>query len=246
MTISALAAVVLTATAIPPGGVLPGEQAAYESMLAERVRAADATFGASPCPDSKIAVVTVIPWKITDHPDLVVWREKVRVTGCGRTSIENVNAGRIGGSPPWKITAGLPGDSLADMDLQSSTLPAATAQARSGLDVDCKTQLADVYIVARPGGAEVSFPGQAPPPHRAGRPQIMLPDELGAIAGELDMSQAWMEVWPFKVCDQDRTLGVVFIPKKDRTASLHLFLPVWQQIAAHGPGARPAAAPPGD
>ena len=53
-----------------------------------------------------------------------------------------------------------------------------------------------------------------------------------------------MEVWPFKVCDTDRTLGVLFIPKKDGSSSLFLFLPIWQQVEAHGPGAVPAPVSP--
>ena len=61
---------------------------------------------------------------------------------------------------------------------------------------------------------------------------------------KLALSDAWMEVWPFNICGHDRTLGVVFIPLKDHSASLSLFLPIWQQIEAHGPGARPPAISP--
>jgi len=63
---------------------------------------------------------------------------------------------------------------------------------------------------------------------------------------KLSLSEAWMEVWPFNICGHDRTLAVVFIPLKDHTSSLYLFLPVWQQVEAHGPGARPVAVSPAE
>jgi len=242
--ISLIAAVVVAATALPTGGVLAGEQAAYDSMIAQQARAADAAFAGAPCDGAKIEIVAVTPWKIMDRPDLIVWREKVRVTGCGRTSIENVNVGRLGGSPPWRMTTGLPGDSLAEMNLQESAYGAAVTEAHEGLDAGCNGQLADVYIAARPGGIDIVPPGIQPPKKRSGRPQIVLPDDAKSSLDGLDLSNAWMEVWPFRVCDHDRTLGVVFMPKKDQTESLYLFVPIWQQIEAHGPGARPAPAPP--
>jgi hypothetical protein len=215
-------------------------------MLAQQVRAADATFGGSPCDTAKVEVISVTPWKVMDQPEVVVWRERVRVAGCGRTSIENVNVGRLGGSPPWRMATGLPGDSLADMNLQQGTYPAAVAQARDGLDASCKGQLTDVYIAARPGDADIVPPGVERPQLRKDHPQIVLPENAKPFLDDLDLSTAWMEVWPFKICDHDRTLGVVFIPRKDRTASLHIFLPVWREIEAHGPGARPAAERPAD
>lgn len=238
-----IAAAVLAAASPPPGGVLPAEQSTYDVMLTEQAQTADAMFNGSRCHDAKVNVVALTPWKITDHPDLIVWREKVRVTGCGRTSVENVNVGRFGGSPPWRITSGLPGDSLADMNLQQSTYPAAVAQARQGLDASCEVQLRDVYIAARSGEVDVRQPGANASKSRKGQPQIVLPDNIEPYLDTLDLSSAWMEVWPFQVCDRDRTLGVVFLPRKDRAASLSLFLPIWPQIEAHGPGARPAAVP---
>jgi hypothetical protein len=241
--LSVLAAVALASATLPAGGVLPTEQAAYDTMLAQQARAADATFSGSPCDDAKIDVTAVVPGKIADRPDLIVWRVKVRVVGCGRASTENVNVGRFGGSPPWRMTTGLPGDSLADMNLQQSALPSAAAQARQGLDAGCSVRLADVYVAARSGGVDVIPPGGAATQSHNGHPQITLPENAQPYLADLDLPNAWMEVWPLKVCDKDRTLGVVFIPRKDRTASLFLFLPVWQQIEAHGPGARPAPAP---
>jgi hypothetical protein len=227
----------------PRGGVLPDEAAAYDAMLAGRPRTANDLFLGS-CPDAKVEAVSIRPWKIVDQPDLIVWREKVRVTGCGHTAIENVNIGRVGGSPPWRMTTGLPGESLADMDLQGSTFPAATAEVRASL-AECPTaSLNDVYVAALPGGVDISPPGSPTPRTRGGRPAVTLPDTAAPMLDKLALSDAWMEVWPFSLCGRDRTLGVVFIPLKDRSASVHLFLPIWPQIEADGPGARPAAVSP--
>ena len=243
MPLAALAAATALAATPPPGGVLPGEQAAYDAMVAEQARAAAAMWG-GPCADTEVAVVSSTPVKITDHPDLAAWREKVRVSGCGQSAVENLSVGRLGGSPPWKITFGLPGDSFADMRLQQSTLPAALAQVRPGLPADCRVaKLGDVYLAARPGGVEILAPGatddgRSPP----GRPRVTLPDSMASMSARLDVSKAWMEVWPLSVCGRDRTLGVVFIPLKVAAESATLFLPIWQQIEAHGPDARPAPA----
>jgi len=236
-----LAAGVMTSP--PQGGVLPGEQVEYDAMVATQARAANKTFSGSGCDDARIEVVSITPAQISDHPDLIVWREKVRVSGCGHSAVENLNVGRLGGRPPWRITTGLPGYSLADMNLQSSTFPAAAAQAKAGLPADCQAEsLADVYVAARPGGVDIVLPGAPARAPVGGRPTVTIQGTTMPL-DKLQLSGAWMEVWPFEACSHDRTLGVVFIPLKDGTASQYLFLPVWQQIEAHGPGARPAAVP---
>lgn len=244
MQISLVAAAIVAASP-PSGGVLPNEQAAYDKLLVAQAVAADRSFSTSPCDDIKTEVVAITPWKITEQPELIVWREKVRVSGCGRGAVENINVGRVGGDPPWRMTSGLPGESLADMTLQQSAIPKAAAAARADLPATCQEQrLSDVYVAARPGGIDISPPGTAPQ-KRSGRPAVSLPDQAAPMLDKLDLAGAWMEVWPFQECRRDRTLGVVFIPLKDHTASTFFFLPVWQQIEAHGPGARPAPAPPG-
>lgn len=86
--------------ALPSGGVEPQEKAAYDALLAAQALAADKTFFGAACDGAKVEVVSIMPWKIAAHPELVVWREKVRVTGCGHSSVENVNVGRVGGTPP--------------------------------------------------------------------------------------------------------------------------------------------------
>jgi hypothetical protein len=242
MSVGLILAAAISAS-LPTGAVLPTEQATYDAQLATAARAADTTFAGSVCDGARVEVVSIAPWEVLDHPGLIVWRERVRVTGCGRSSIENVNVGRFGGDPPWRMTTGLPGESLADMTLQQSTFQAAAAEARTGLPADCQGHaLGDIYVAARPGGVDITPAGVAPPPQRNGHPSVTLPDSPQFSSEKLSPAGAWMEVWPFTFCGHDRTLGVVFIPLKDQNASLYLFMPVWQQIEAHGPGARPAAA----
>jgi len=225
----------------PQGGVLPGEEAAYETMLAARARAANDAFMSVACDDAKAATIVIKPWRITDRPELIVWRARVNVTGCGHSAVENVNIGRVDGSPPWRMTTGLPGTTLANMNLQGSTLPAAAAEARLGLPANCRpVALNDVYVAARPGDVDLNPPGAPAPKPHPGHLVVAMPDAVRPILGKLALSEAWMEVWPFNVCGHDRTLGVVFIPLRDHTQSLSVFLPIWRQIEAHGPGAGPA------
>jgi hypothetical protein len=212
-------------------------------MLAAQVRAADQSFSGSACAGAKIDVISIAPVKVVDQPQVIAWREKVRLAGCDRSAVENLNIGRLGGAPPWRMTSSLPGDSLASATLQQTTLAAAVAQTRVGLPADCQGQkLNDVYVAARPGEVDISLPGAAPSRPRPGHPAISLPDSTKPMIDRLAPAAAWMEVWPFEVCGQDRTLGVVFSPLKDQTASVYLFLPIWQQIAAHGDAARPPRA----
>jgi len=244
MSAGLLLAAALTAS-IPQGGVLPGEAAAYDAMLASAARSANDSFAGSACPDARVEVVSISPVRIADQPKLVAWRDKVRVSGCGKAAIQNVNIGRVGGSPPWRMSTGLPGESLADMNLQASAFQAAAAQARTGLGAECQSlSLNEVYLAALPGGIDVSPPGVRAPQPRAGRPAIGLPEAYRPMLGKLALSDAWMEVWPFEICGNDRTLGVVFIPLKDHSASAYLFLPIWQSIKEDGPDARPAAVSP--
>ena len=90
-------AVVLTP---PPGGVLPGESGAYDAMVAAKARAADQSFSGAACDNTTVEVVSITPRTIADQPQLIEWRERVRVTGCGRSAIENLNVGRLAGEPP--------------------------------------------------------------------------------------------------------------------------------------------------
>ena len=240
--IAAILAAAVAAIAPPAGGVQPSEQAAYDAMVAKEARDAADLFRGGPCKDATVSVTRITPVKLSDNPNMPAWREKVRVEGCGAASTQSLNIGRVGGKTIWKMSHGLPGDSLADTNLQESVLPAFVAQTREGVASSCTTtKVSDIYLAARPGEVEVEAPGAPPATAGKARISIALPGDLPAAdAAKLDLTSAWMEVWPLKACDQDRTMGIVFIPTKDGGQAAYLFIAVWQQVLANGPGAMPA------
>jgi hypothetical protein len=237
-----LAAAVAAASAMPaPVLVQPQEHATYEALVIRAALDANSRFQGA-CPDAKAEHIGSKPIVIRDHPDTAFAQERVRVTGCGHVSVENINSGRMGGDPPWRLFALLPGDSIADASLQETTAPQAVATARTDIPADCTaSRIDDLYIAAWPGQVMI-LPTGAKLPTTPGV-KINLPPNLDAIRDTLDLKGAWAEVWPFQMCDKDRTMMVLFIPTVDHKQSYFLFLPVWPQIIAHGPGARPVAAP---
>ncbi len=107
----------------PAEGVHANERVQYKTTLFQVARDADAKFAGSRCDDAHIERINTAPWKIESQPSLVVWRERLRITGCGRSTIEIVNVGRFGGASPWRMVGNVPGDTIADMTLQLSTYP---------------------------------------------------------------------------------------------------------------------------
>jgi hypothetical protein len=236
-----LAAAAVT-TAPSPEGVHSDERAAYGALLEQQALAADAQFSGA-CPGAKTEHVSTQPWKVADQPNLPVWREKVRVTGCGHTAIENINVARVGGAPPWRLVYGLPGDSLlVDIQAQQAAVATALSNAREGLPADCSGfAFADIYIAAHPG--KVTFTTVGNPQTGKRGIVIGLPPEVEARRADLDLDKAWAEVWPIKLCGRDRTTMVAFIPGRVGKEGFPLFMPVWHQIEAHGEGARPKPDP---
>jgi hypothetical protein len=142
------------------------------------------------------------------------------------------------------MAPGLPGESLADLVLQQSTWPEALARARQGLPPGCQgARLGDVYVAARPGHVRFGAPTGARPAAAPGTIDVPTTPELDAQRQSVDLGKAWAEVWPFSLCGQDRTSLVVFVPLRQGGQSLYLFVPVWEEILAHGQGARPRPAP---
>ena len=100
--------------------VAPTERVAFAALLRSHALDADARYSGSRCDDAKAELIHEERVKIGDQPHLAAERDKVRLVGCGRTHVENIAVARLGGDPPWKMVAGLPGDSLAEMPLQQS------------------------------------------------------------------------------------------------------------------------------
>lgn len=242
-----VAAVAGQAPGAAPVMVLPGERPTYEALLAREARAADARFAATTCPDAAVQLIETRPITIASQPDFAAAIERVKVTGCGRSTIENLHVGRFGGSPPWRMVASLPGDSIAEISLQESAAPQALAEARVELPPECVgASLGETYVAAWPGKVDLGPVDAAPPRAGARRLRVQLPPNLEPQRQTLDPARAWAEVWPLNLCGHDRTTMVVFLPLREQPYSVMLFMPVWRDILAHGPGARPAHAPPGD
>jgi hypothetical protein len=222
------------------------ERGAYETMLAKQARDADTRFAGSPCDDAAVATLSTKVVKIPENPRIPVLQEKVSVKGCGRSTVQNITVVRFGGSPPWRMAATLPGDSLADMQLQQGVWPKLVAQAQLDLPANCQDQrVGNAYVVARPGQVDAPLPGAPPPVAAAGHIGLRLPGNLEAEREKLDLTKAWMEVWPLQLCGHDRTTGVIFIPMHGQTSSAYLFLPIWRQIEQRRAVALPAHAPGG-
>ena len=243
-----LAILLATALAAPPTDIVrPEERVAYRTMLTQQALSGDTVFAGSPCPAAQVQDLSTQDVKLADQPEVRVLHEKLAVTGCGRSSTQNVYALRTNGSPPWRMANTMPGESLADMGLQANVWAAAVKQARVELPSDCQGQrLQDVYVTARPGHVLIRTPGASPDPHPEGWFGVNLPPNLASQQAQLDVSHAWAEIWPLTLCGQDRTLAVVFIPLRDHAGSAYVFVPVWRLVQARGLMELPQPAPPTD
>jgi hypothetical protein len=236
--LAALLMAAAMAAAPPVVGVHPDERPTYEKMLTKEAQEAE-VFAGSPCPTATVEHVSTAPWMIPNYPVLPGWIEHLRVTGCGRTSDLTVWAGRPGGSPPWHLVAGLPGEGLADPVLQRAAFPAAIADARSGLPDACKGErIGNVFVTARQGS--IVFTTAPPIAGATGHLRVQLTGDLATQQEQLDLKEAWAEVWPLELCGQDRTTIMVFIPHRDHLHFAYVVLPDWRIIAAGG--ARPLPA----
>jgi hypothetical protein len=221
----------------PPGLVAPGEGQAFQEMLKYSAASAAARFSGAGCPRAAVVEVRSEPVRIQSSPSAPAAREKVEISGCGRTIVENLNVVRTGGAPPWRMLARLPGESLAEYDLQQNTWPAAVRQAQAGLPETCAATIGAVSIGANPGHVRVADSG-APAHRQADKLTVALTSDLQAIRSSLAIDRAWLEVWPLRLCGHDRKSGVLFIPTRDGRTTRLLFFPLWK-------GGRSDHPPPG-
>jgi hypothetical protein len=233
-----LAALIAVAIAAPPAKVVhPQERAAFAALLRTTALGADAKYGGVPiCAEAEVKSLSVQQIRLDGHPEINAVRARVRVTGCGRSSVQNVDAVRLAGSPPWRMGSAVPGDSLADPGLQQNLLPILLAEAVADAPKGCQThELDDVYVAARPGQVALPAAGDATP--EPGRINVRLAPQQESERDKLDVSKAWIEVWPLKMCGLDRSVAVVIIPLRDTAAVFHLEIPMWKMVQQHGPTA---------
>jgi hypothetical protein len=226
-----LGALIAVAVAAPPAKVVhPEERSAFEALIRTTALDAETQYGGAPiCPQAKVEPVSLELINVAARPEIAAIRARVRVTGCGRTSLQNVNAVRVAGSPPWRMAAAVPGDSLADPGLQQNLWPILLAEAGADVPKSCQThELDDVYVAARPGQVALPAPGEAAAAAQAGRFNVRLAPQQEAERDKLDVSKAWIEVWPLKMCGLDRTVAIVLIPLRDKAAVFHLEIPMWK------------------
>ncbi len=226
-----LAALIAVAVAAPPAKVVhPQERPAFEALIRTTALDAETQYGGAPiCPQAKVEPVSLQLVNVAGRPEIAAVRARVRVTGCGRTSLQNVNAIRLAGTPPWRMAAAVPGDSLADPGLQQNLWPILLAEAGADVPKSCQThELDDVYVAARPGQVALPAPGDAAAEPQAGRFNVRLAPQQEAERDKLDVSKAWIEVWPLKMCGRDRTVAIVLIPLRDKAAVFHLEIPMWK------------------
>jgi hypothetical protein len=226
-----LGALIAVAIAAPPAKVVrPAERPAFEALVRTTALDAEAEYGGvAICPEAKVEPVSLQLVNVAGRPEIEAVRARVRVTGCGRNSIQNVDAVRVSGSPPWRMAAAVPGDSLADPGLQQNLWPILLAEAGADVPKSCQThELDDVYVAARPGQVALPAPGDAPAEQQAGRINVRLAPQQEAERDKLDVSKAWIEVWPLKMCGRDRTVAIVLIPLRDKGAIFHLEIPMWK------------------
>jgi hypothetical protein len=234
MVVAAFVAVALT---LPSERVVrPAERAAFEAMVRITALGADAKYSGAPiCAAAGVEALSSEAVKVPGHPEVGALHERVRVSGCGRSSIQNVNVIRFAGRQPWRMAAALPGESLADMGLQQTLWPIVLAEAGEAVPKACQgPELNDVYVAARPGHVALPPPGEASPAQQQGKVNIRLAPQVEAQRDNLDVSKAWIEVWPLKMCGLDRTQAILLIPLRDKAAVFHLEIPVWKIALERG------------
>ncbi|HXQ11649.1 MAG TPA: hypothetical protein VN805_11705 [Caulobacteraceae bacterium] len=242
-----LGAMIAVAIAAPPAKVVhPEERPAFEALIRMTALGSEAQYGGvAICAEAKVEPVSLELVDIAGRPDIAAVRARVRVTGCGRSSVQNVNAVRVAGAPPWRMAAAVPGDSLADPGLQQNLWPILLAEAGADVPKTCQThELDDVYVAARPGQVALPPPGDAAAAPQAGRINVRLAPQQESERAKLDVSKAWIEVWPLKMCGLDRTVAIVLIPLRDKAAIFHLEIPMWKIDRERGVEAVLPPAPP--
>ena len=237
MIVGALIAVALAAP--PATVVLPSERAVFESVVRSTALDAQAKYGGGPiCAEADVEPLSVQLVKLPGHPDVKAVRVRVRVAGCGRNTIENVDAIRLIGNPPWRTAAGAPGDSLADLGLQQNLWPIVLADGAAEGPRGCQShELDDVYVAARPGEVTLPGPDESEPAVRVGKIKIRLAPQAESERAKLDVAKAWVEVWPLKMCGVDRTQAILIVPLRDQSRVFHLEIPMWKMVERYGPSA---------
>ncbi|MBO9709640.1 MAG: hypothetical protein J7521_15655 [Caulobacter sp.] len=170
----------------------PSDQAAYAALLSEKAIEAYATNNDA-CPGATVTSVAGIPFDDASFPPSLAAKynvtplihERVKVSGCGRDSIQNLTVLRTADQKLLMI-ASLPGLSRSGLILQRDAFVTALTVANLPSPCGDKTLAPEL---AKWGEVSITSP----------------PDAKGA----------WTELWPLRLCGQDRSLSVTFTPTPD-------------------------------
>jgi hypothetical protein len=129
--------------------------------------------------------------------------EKLRFSGCGRASVQNMLVSRLQ-SGEWRSAGLMPGDSRADLTLQTDVAKVWFSGVQADAPDACKGE--DWGRFFRRG--EVKVEQEADP-------------ETGA----------WEELWPATHCDQDRSIRVTFTPNAEKGGTEFRIQALWRKTA---------------
>ena len=206
-------AVVLQLSPRPDPFVLPGEQAAYEQFLRGQALGSQKRWTGERC---ETAVMSEMSSQPLESDGIPVRRERVRLSGCGKATIINLDVARLGGTPAWRIRDSVPGETRLYRDIQEALSNDMRRQVTDGAVGSCSAvSVEDTYVAANPGHLDFG-PAGVEHPDTDGEPRMSI--DLGADFngdGSRNLAEAWAEVWQFRSCGERRPLLVILMPTID-------------------------------
>lgn len=183
-----LLAAAVTALSPRPASLTGGQPAAYAAWLHGRVQTADRAFGSEPCAAATIASISgralstgeIAPVHVLRGSGTPAYLERVRLTGCGREVIHNIQVVRLrrGG---WDGIGLLPGEPRSTPRQQNEAMQRmATVALNTGPALPCPSSQALRTMANGP---------------------------VRVIASE---GTGWTERWPVRLCGADRTVDARF------------------------------------
>lgn len=197
-------------------------------------------FAGVDCSTAVVSALEAQPMMVSDVPGtsgpVQGLRERVRVEGCGQSSIQNLIVVRPDPDRSWSFTFAVPGESILQWIQQDYVLRQLTATVQKSKPGCESVRLTDTYVVANPG--YVIF-GPALPP-REGEPTfgVSLPGTTVAD-NKIDPKLAWAELWIFDACGAEHGVGVAMMPTYDRN-----FIPLPVPMGDYPRSAWPTRATP--
>lgn len=198
--------------------VRPDEAATYGNALQQFGSRALRHYAGVDCPDAAVRELETRPMTVRDVPGasgpIQGLRERVRVDGCGQSSIQNLVVVRPDPAISWRFSFAVPGESILQWIQQDYVLAQLTSRVERTKPQGCDAaRLTDTYVTANPG--RVVF-GQSAAPE-GDEPTVGLALAAEIIANnQIDPALAWAELWIFDLCGTERAIGVVMMPTFDR------------------------------